>query len=161
MLVRFKKINPNASIPTYGSSYAAGCDLSACIDQAISIPPHTTIKVPTGLAIELPENTVGLIYARSGMATKRHLAPANKVGVIDADYRGEIKVNLYLIPTAVLKADENGKVPKTLTIKHGERFAQLVFAPVKHGKFHEVEEFSEDKFNNERGENGHGSTGTN
>ena len=83
MLVRFKKINPNASIPTYGSSYAAGCDLSACIDQAISIPPHTTIKVPTGLAIELPENTVGLIYARSGMATKRHLAPANKVGVID------------------------------------------------------------------------------
>lgn len=144
MLVRFKKINPNASIPTYGSSYAAGCDLSACIDQAISIPPHTTIKVPTGLAIELPENTVGLIYARSGMATKRHLAPANKVGVIDADYRGEIIVALH------------NHSEKTQTIEVGERIAQLVVAPFYHVEFEEVDELSETV----RGEGGFGSTGT-
>lgn len=144
MLVRFKKINPNASIPTYGSSYAAGCDLSACIDQAISIPPHTTIKVPTGLAIELPENTVGLIYARSGMATKRHLAPANKVGVIDADYRGEIIVALH------------NHSQEAQTIEVGERIAQLVVAPFYHVEFEEVDELSETV----RGEGGFGSTGT-
>ncbi|MDY6141910.1 MAG: dUTP diphosphatase [Bacilli bacterium] len=144
MLVRFKKINPNASIPTYGSSYAAGCDLSACIDQAISIPPHTTIKVPTGLAIELPENTVGLIYARSGMATKRHLAPANKVGVIDADYRGEIIVALH------------NHSEEAQTIEVGERIAQLVVAPFYHVEFEEVNELSETV----RGEGGFGSTGT-
>ena len=144
MLVRFKKINPNASIPTYGSSYAAGCDLSACIDQAISIPPHTTIKVPTGLAIELPENTVGLIYARSGMATKRHLAPANKVGVIDADYRGEIIVALY------------NHSEEAQTIEVGERIAQLVVAPFYHVEFEEVDKLSETV----RGEGGFGSTGT-
>ena len=144
MLVRFKKINPNASIPTYGSSYAAGCDLSACIDQAISIPPHTTIKVPTGLAIELPENTVGLIYARSGMATKRHLAPANKVGVIDADYRGEIIVALHT------------HSEEAQTIEVGERIAQLVVAPFYHVEFEEVDELSETV----RGEGGFGSTGT-
>lgn len=144
MLVRFKKINPKASIPTYGSSYAAGCDLSACIDQAISIPPHTTIKVPTGLAIELPENTVGLIYARSGMATKRHLAPANKVGVIDADYRGEIIVALH------------NHSEEAQTIEVGERIAQLVVAPFYHVEFEEVDELSETV----RGEGGFGSTGT-
>ena len=144
MLVRFKKINPNASIPTYGSTYAAGCDLSACIDQAISIPPHTTIKVPTGLAIELPENTVGLIYARSGMATKRHLAPANKVGVIDADYRGEIIVALH------------NHSEEAQTIEVGERIAQLVVAPFYHVEFEEVDELSETV----RGEGGFGSTGT-
>ena len=144
MLVRFKKINPNASIPTYGSSYAAGCDLSACIDQAISIPPHTTIKVPTGLAIELPENTVGLIYARSGMATKKHLAPANKVGVIDADYRGEIIVALH------------NHSEEAQTIEVGERIAQLVVAPFYHVEFEEVDELSETV----RGEGGFGSTGT-
>ena len=144
MLVRFKKINPNASIPTYGSSYAAGCDLSACIDQAISIPPHTTIKVPTGLAIELPENTAGLIYARSGMATKRHLAPANKVGVIDADYRGEIIVALH------------NHSEEAQTIEVGERIAQLVVAPFYHVEFEEVDELSETV----RGEGGFGSTGT-
>lgn len=144
MLVRFKKINPNASIPAYGSSYAAGCDLSACIDQAISIPPHTTIKVPTGLAIELPENTVGLIYARSGMATKRHLAPANKVGVIDADYRGEIIVALH------------NHSEEAQTIEVGERVAQLVVAPFYHVEFEEVDELSETV----RGEGGFGSTGT-
>ena len=144
MLVRFKKINPNASIPTYGSSYAAGCDLSACIDQAISIPPHTTIKVPTGLAIELPKNTVGLIYARSGMATKRHLAPANKVGVIDADYRGEIIVALH------------NHSEEAQTIEVGERIAQLVVAPFYHVEFEEVDKLSETV----RGEGGFGSTGT-
>ena len=144
MLVRFKKINPNASIPTYGSSYAAGCDLSACIDQAISIPPHTTIKVPTGLAIELPENTVGLIYARSGMATKRHLAPANKVGVIDADYRGEWMIALHNHSNTVQ------------IIENGERVAQVVFHEVEHPEFEEVDSLSDTA----RGEGGFGSTGT-
>lgn len=144
MLVRFKKLKPNASIPTYGSSYAAGCDLSACVDQAITIPPHTTFKVPTGLAIELPENTVGLIYARSGMATKRHLAPANKVGVIDADYRGEIIVALH------------NHSNESQTVEIGERIAQLVVAPFYHVEFEEVDELSETV----RGEGGFGSTGT-
>ena len=92
MLVRFKKLNKNAVIPSYGSPFSAGCDLSACLEEKVEIAPHTTVKIPTGLAMELPLNTVGLIYARSGMATKRHLAPANKVGVVDADYRGEIIV---------------------------------------------------------------------
>ncbi|MGN1295168.1 MAG: dUTP diphosphatase [Bacilli bacterium] len=144
MLVRFKKLNPKASIPTYGSSYAAGCDLSACIDQAIVIPPHTTYKVPTGLAIELPEDTVGLIYARSGMATKRHLAPANKVGVIDADYRGEIIVALH---------NHSNDVQ---TVDVGERIAQLVVAPFYHVEFEEVDELNQTV----RGEGGFGSTGT-
>ena len=143
MLVRFKKINPNASIPTYGSSYAAGCDLSACIDQAISIPPHTTIKVPTGLAIELPENTVGLIYARSGMATKRHLAPANKVGVIDADYRGEIKVALHNDSTEARK------------IVPGQKIAQMVVMPFLDVVFEEQDTLDQ----TDRGAGGFGSTG--
>ena len=144
MLVRFKKLKPNASIPTYGSSYAAGCDLSACVDQAITIPPHTTFKVPTGLAIELPENTVGLIYARSGMATKRHLAPVNKVGLIDSDYQLEIIFALV---------DHSNE---SQTVEIGERIAQLVVAPFYHVEFEEVDELSETV----RGEGGFGSTGT-
>ena len=145
MLVRFKKINPNASIPTYGSSYAAGCDLSACIDQAISIPPHTTIKVPTGLAIELPENTVGLIYARSGMATKRHLAHANKVGVIDADYRGEVMVALH----------NHGEEYRE--VSNGERIAQLVVMPYVMAEM----VWTDELIDTNRRNGGFGSTGMN
>ena len=100
--------------------------------------------MPTGLAIELPENTVGLIYARSGMATKRHLAPANKVGVIDADYRGEIIVALH------------NHSEEAQTIEVGERIAQLVVAPFYHVEFEEVDELSETV----RGQGGFGSTGT-
>lgn len=144
MKVNIKKLNPNATIPTYGTSYSAGCDLYACIDSVITIPPHSTVKVPTGLAIELPDNTVGLIYARSGLATKRHLAPANKVGVIDADYRGELIVALHNHSN-----DEQ-------TIDVNERIAQLVIAPVYQAEFNEVDELNETV----RGAGGFGSTGT-
>lgn len=144
MKVNIKKLNPNATIPTYGTEYSAGCDLYACITEDLTIAPHTTVKVPTGLAIELPEGMVGLIYARSGLATKRHLAPANKVGVIDADYRGELIVALH-------NHSENNQ-----TISVNERIAQLVIAPVYQAEFNEVDELSETV----RGAGGFGHTGT-
>ena len=93
MKVNIKKLNDKAIIPTYGSEYAAGADLYACIDAEIK--PHTTVVVPTGIAVELPLGFAGLIYARSGLATKKGLAPANKVGVVDCDYRGEVKDALH------------------------------------------------------------------
>ena len=93
--VKIKKLNENAIIPTYGSEYAAGADLYACIDKELVIKKGETVFVPTGLSIELPEGTAGLIYARSGLACKRGLAPANKVGVVDSDYRGEVIVALH------------------------------------------------------------------
>lgn len=144
MLVRFKKLNDKAVVPSYGSTYAAGCDLSACLDKALVIEPHQTVKIPTGIAIELPIDTVGLIYARSGMATKRHLAPANKVGVIDADYRGEIIVALH----------NHSDEPQTVEVN--ERIAQLVIAPFYHVEFEEAKELSQTV----RGDGGFGSTGT-
>ena len=144
MKVNIKKLNPNATIPTYGTPYSAGCDLYACIDAELKIPAHGTVKVPTGLAIELPEGTVGLIYARSGLATKRHLAPANKVGVIDADYRGELIVALH------------NHSNEDQTISANERIAQLVIAPVYQAEFDVVDELSETV----RGAGGFGHTGT-
>ncbi len=144
MKVNIKKLNPNATIPTYGTPYSAGCDLYACIDAELKIPAHGTVKVPTGLAIELPEGTVGLIYARSGLATKRHLAPANKVGVIDADYRGELIVALH----------NHSNEDQTITVN--ERIAQLVIAPVYQAEFDVVDELSETV----RGAGGFGHTGT-
>lgn len=144
MKVNIKKLNEKATIPTYGTPYSAGCDLYACIDEPLTIAPHTTVKVPTGLAIELPEGTVGLIYARSGLATKRHLAPANKVGVIDADYRGELIVALH----------NHSNEEQTVAIN--ERVAQLVIAPVYQAEFDVVDELSDTV----RGAGGFGSTGT-
>ena len=144
MKVNIKKLNPNATIPTYGTPYSAGCDLYACIDAELKIPAHGTVKVPTGLAIELPEGTVGLIYARSGLATKRHLAPANKVGVIDADYRGELIVALH----------NHSNEDQTIAVN--ERIAQLVIAPVYQAEFDVVDELSETV----RGAGGFGHTGT-
>ena len=144
MKVNIKKLNPNATIPTYGTPYSAGCDLYACIDAELKIPAHGTVKVPTGLAIELPEGTVGLIYARSGLATKRHLAPANKVGVIDADYRGELIVALH----------NHSNDDQTIAVN--ERIAQLVIAPVYQAEFDAVDELSETV----RGAGGFGHTGT-
>jgi len=144
MKVNIKKLNEKAVIPTYGTAYSAGCDLYACIEQPLTIEPHTTVKVPTGLAIELPEGTVGLIYARSGLATKRHLAPANKVGVIDADYRGELIVALH----------NHSNEPQTIAVD--ERVAQLVIAPVYQAEFDVVDELSDTV----RGAGGFGSTGT-
>ena len=115
--VKIKKIKPNAAIPTYGSMYAAGADLYACIDSAVSVQPGETHMIPTGLAMELPEGYAGLIYARSGLASKKGLAPANKVGVIDSDYRGEVMVALH-----------NHSAVEA-SIEPGERIAQFVITP--------------------------------
>lgn len=142
--VNIKKLKENATIPTYGSANAAGADLYACIDSALTIEAGETFLVPTGLAMELPEGYAGLIYARSGLATKKGLAPANKVGVVDSDYRGEVMVSLH----------NHSKV--AATIEPGERIAQLVITPYIAAVFHTVDELD----NTERGAGGFGSTGT-
>ena len=141
--VKIKKISPNAVLPTYGTENAAGADLSACLFAPVTIDPGQTFVVKTGLTMEIPEGYVGLIYARSGLATKRGLAPANKVGVIDSDYRGEIMVALY----------NQSELPQK--IEPGERIAQLVIAPYLQGVFNEVDELSDTT----RGAGGFGSTG--
>ena len=127
-----------------GSEYAAGSDLYACIDEAVSINPGETYLVKTGLAMEIPEGYAGLIYARSGLATKRGLAPANKVGVVDSDYRGEVMVALH------------NHSNETQVIEPKERIAQLVVAPFLKVDFEEVSELNETV----RGEGGFGSSGT-
>ena len=142
--VAVKKLKPNAVLPTYGSEVAAGADLYACLDEAVIIAPHETKLIPTGLAMELPLGWAGLVYARSGLASKRHLAPANKVGVIDPDYRGEVMVALH----------NHGTQPQT--VEAGERIAQLVLTPYLTARFLEAEELSDTV----RGEGGFGSTGT-
>lgn len=142
--VNIKKLNPKATIPTYGSEYAAGCDLYACLDESVTIEPHATVLIKTGLALEVPVGYAGLIYARSGLASKRNLAPANKVGVVDADYRGEVMVALH----------NHGTTAQT--IEHGERIAQMVIAPFLTANFIQVDELSDTV----RGEGGFGSTGT-
>ena len=93
--IRVKKLNEHAILPTYGSEEAAGADLYACLDETITVAPGQTVWIPTGLAMEIPKGCAGLVYARSGLACKRGLAPANKVGVIDSDYRGPVTVVLY------------------------------------------------------------------
>ena len=137
--VNIKKLNEKAIIPTLGSEYAAGSDLYACIDEAVTIKSGETVLIKTGLAMEIPEGYAGLIYARSGLATKRGLAPANKVGVVDSDYRGEVMVALHNHSNV----DAN--------VEPGERIAQLVVTP-----FSEVDELSDTV----RGEGGFGSSGT-
>ena len=144
MKVRLKKLDERAAVPTYGSEYSAGADLYACLAEDLTIGAGETVLVHTGIAMEIPEGYVGLIYARSGMATKRGLAPANKVGVIDSDYRGEIMVALH----------NHGAVLQT--IEHGERIAQMVIAPFLKADY-EVAEELEDTV---RGAGGFGSTGT-
>ena len=139
--VRVKKLRENAVLPSYGSDYAAGADLYAC--NAVTVEPGATEFVQTGLALEVPAGYAGLVYARSGLACKRGLAPANKVGVIDADYRGEIMVALH----------NHSNVDQT--IESGERIAQLVITPYITGCFHTVDELSDTV----RGEGGFGSTG--
>lgn len=140
--VKITKLNKNATIPTYGSDYAAGADLYACIDKPIVIKKRETVFVPTGLSMEIPEGLVGLIYARSGLGSKKGLAPANKVGVIDSDYRGEIMVALH----------NHSKQDYELQV--GERIAQMVFTPYYMATFKE-EKLSSTK----RGSGGFGSTG--
>ena len=143
MKVNIKKLNENAVMPTYGSPYSAGADLYACTDEEIVVMPGQTVLVKTGLAMELEIGYVALIYARSGLATKKGLAPANKVGVVDADYRGEIMVALH------------NHSQQDAIVEPGERIAQMVITPFLAAKFVAVEELEETV----RGENGFGSTG--
>ena len=145
MKINIKKLNERAIIPTYGSDYSAGADLYALTDEEISVKPFETVFVHTGLAIEIPEGYAGLVYARSGLACKQGLAPANKVGVIDSDYRGELIVALY---------NQSCEEKK---INYSDRIAQLVVTPFLKCVFSEVEELSDTA----RGEGGFGSTGTN
>jgi dUTP pyrophosphatase len=141
--VRVKKLHPNAKLPTYGSPEAAGADLYACLDEAVTIQPGEVYWVPTGIALEVPNGCAGLVYARSSMGAKRGLAPANKVGVVDSDYRGEIKVVLL----------NHSKQPQTL--EPGERVAQFVITPVLTPAYEEAEDLSDTS----RGIGGFGSTG--
>ena len=143
MNVSVKKLRPGACLPTYGSQEAAGADLYACLEETVTLQPGETAFIPTGLSMELPRGYVGLIYARSGLACKRDLAPANKVGVIDSDYRGEFMVALH----------NHGSRPQT--VENGERIAQLVVTPVLTPTFVECDSLSD----SQRGTGGFGSTG--
>ena len=143
MEINVKKLNDKAVIPAYGSEFAAGADLYACVDEEVTVPAHCTVMIPTGIALELPVGYAGFIYARSGLASKRNLAPANKVGVVDCDYRGEVKVALH----------NHGETAQTVAA--GERVAQLVVAPYVTARFVEAEELS----STARGAGGFGSTG--
>ncbi len=141
--VKIKKLSADAVLPTYGSPCAAGADLYACLEQPLEIKSGETVFVHTGLSAELPNGYVGLVFARSGLACKKDLAPANKVGVIDSDYRGEIMVALH---------NHGGE---TRVVEHGERVAQLLIMPYVAANFIEGDELS----GTERGTGGFGSTG--
>lgn len=144
--IRIKKLNPAAIIPKYGTAHSAGADLFACLDtESITLEPAQTVFVHTGIAMQIPPQYVGLVYARSGLATKRGVAPANKVGVIDSDYRGEIIVALYNHGT------------QRQTVENGERIAQIVITPYLTAEFEECLQLDD----SERGEGGFGSTGKN
>ena len=141
--VGIKKLDERAKLPTYASAYAAGADLYVLTDKPVQINPHETVFLHTGIAMELPQGLVGLVYARSGLACKQDLAPANKVGVIDCDYRGEIMVAMH----------NHGSEVKT--IENGERIAQLVITPYITATFEQKQELSDTV----RGEGGFGSSG--
>ena len=144
MQIKIKKVNPNAKIPTRGSDQAAGYDLYACLDtENITIPAHQTVKAPTGISMAIPEGYFGAIFARSGLAAKQGLRPANCVGVIDSDYRGEFMVMLHN------DTDE----PKT--VENHDRVAQLVVMPFMSVEFQETDSLDE----TQRGSGGFGSTG--
>ena len=143
MKIRIKKLNEAATLPTYGTEFSAGADLYN-LDTPVTVNPHETVLVHTGLSLEIPEGYAGLIYARSGLASKRGLAPANKVGVIDSDYRGEVMVALH----------NHGSVPQT--VESGERIAQIVFTPYVAAEFNVTDELDDTV----RGAGGFGSTGT-
>lgn len=141
--IRVKFLREGAKLPTYGSAEAAGADLYACVDDPVTVAPGETVFVPTGIALEVPRGCAGLIYARSGLACKRGLAPANKVGVVDSDYRGEIIVALH----------NHGTEPQT--IQFGERIAQFLITPVLTPAYEAAEDLSDTK----RNTGGFGSTG--
>lgn len=141
--IRVKKLSPNAILPTYGSVEAAGADLYACLEQSVTIGPGETAWIPTGIALEVPKGCAGLVYARSSLGAKRGLAPANKVGVIDSDYRGEIRVVLF----------NHSKTVQT--VEPGERVAQFLITPVYTPSYVEADELTDTT----RGAGGFGSTG--
>ena len=141
--IKVKKLRENAQLPTYGTEFSAGADLYACLAGDVTILPGETKKIPTGLAMEIPVGYAGLIYARSSLGTKRGLAPANKVGVVDSDYRGEFMIFLH----------NHGTEPQT--IQHGDRVAQLLVTPVFTPGFVEADSLSDTV----RGTGGFGSTG--
>jgi len=143
MEVKFVRTDDKVKIPEYATPLSAGADIRARIDEPITVKPHARVMVPTGLKISLPEGYAALLYARSGLATKHGIALSNGVGVIDADYRGEIKVGLINL------SDEE------FIINDGERIAQLVITPVVQAKFTETDTLDETL----RGEGGFGSTG--
>ena len=142
-VIRVKKLNENAILPTYGSAEAAGADLYACLEEPVTVQPGETAWIPTGIALEVPKGCAGLVYARSGLGVKRGLAPANKVGVIDCDYRGEIMVALH------------NHSDKEACIEAGERVAQIVITPYLTVNFTEADALDDTA----RGEGGFGSTG--
>ena len=141
--IRVKFLRPGARLPAYGTAQAAGADLYACLLEPVSIAPGETAFIPTGIALEVPKGCAGLIYARSGLACKQGLAPANKVGVVDSDYRGEITVVLY----------NHGEEPRT--VEHGQRIAQFVITPVLTPVYQTVDSLSDTA----RDLGGFGSTG--
>lgn len=141
--IHVKKLKENAILPTYGSTEAAGADLYACLEMPVIIQPGETAWIPTGIALEVPKGCAGLVYARSSLGAKRGLAPANKVGVIDSDYRGEIRVVLL------------NHSKEVQTVQPGERVAQFLITPVLTPAYEEVPELS----NTDRGTGGFGSTG--
>lgn len=143
--IQIKKLSNTAIVPTKGSEYAAGLDLYADLKEAIQVNPGDTLKVPTGIAMSIPNGFFGAIYARSGLATKQGLAPANKVGVIDSDYRGEIVVVLY------------NQSPIPQVVHPGDRIAQIVIQPYIDYEIDIVDDLDK----TERGEGGFGSTGKN
>ena len=143
IIVKLKRLDAGAKLPVFGSRLAAGMDLYACLQEKLTVRPGETVMVPTRLAMEIPEGYVGLIYARSGMAVKRGLAPANKVGVIDADYRGEIMIALHNHST------------EEQSVENGERVAQMVITPVPSVELVETDQLED----SERGAGGFGSTG--
>ena len=144
MRIKVKKIDNRAILPTYGTAFSAGADLYAVCDSDVTIGSGKTVLIHTGLSVEIPEGYAGLIYARSGLATKKGLAPANKVGVIDSDYRGEIMVALH----------NHSGIEQV--VAHGERIAQLVITPFLKVDYMETDELSDTA----RGEGGFGSTGS-
>ena len=141
--IRVKLLRSGAKLPTYGTAEAAGADLYACVPETVTIAPGETAFIPTGIALEVPMGCAGLIYARSGLACKQGLAPANKVGVVDSDYRGEITVALYNHSSEVR------------TVSSGDRVAQFIITPVLTPQYGWAEELSD----TERAEGGFGSTG--
>lgn len=141
--IRVRKLDEKAILPTYGSVEAAGADLYACLDTPVTVAPGENAWIPTGLAMEIPRGCAGLIYARSGLACKKGLAPANKVGVIDSDYRGPVTVVLH----------NHGK--ESQVIAHGDRIAQMVITPVLSPAYVETDDLTD----TDRGLGGFGSTG--